>query len=106
MTEKAPTLHHHGGALVERAKSIARRGMLVMDVGGLLTVALISTARLTAGTWPSLDQLWSWLPPVFRSEGGLIVLFGYLVLRGTYLSARGRTFLDDTDGETDDDEDL
>ena len=102
MTEKLPTLQYKRGLLVERAKSVAKRGMLVMDVGGLMTVALISTARMGAGTWPSLEEIWRWLPPVFRSEAGLIALIGYLVLRGTYLSAKGRAFFDD--GQTDTDE--
>jgi hypothetical protein len=104
MTVGWPVRPPKRGLLVARAKSVARKAMLALDIGGLTTVALFFGVKMGSGAYPTLEEVWKWVPPIFRSEWGLVVLMGYLVIRGTYLSARGRAFFDQDWIQTDSDE--
>jgi hypothetical protein len=40
--------------LVARAKSVARKAMLALDIGGLTTVALFLGVKMGSGAYPTL----------------------------------------------------
>lgn len=94
MSRDLQTLRKWAGPLVGRSAPALRRAMLVLDIGGMTTVALVYAERMNSGAFPALEEIWRWLPPLFRSEAGVFALMAYLVVRGTYLSLRGRAFFD------------
>ena len=104
MAKNLLTFRKWGGPLVGRSKLALRRAMLVLDIGGMTTVALVCAARVNSGAFPAAEEIWRWLPPPLRSEAGVFALMAYLVVRGTYLSLRGQAFFDAAPADPDEEE--